>query len=195
MWEYIQAMVGSTTVEYIAVICGFLNVYLIIRRSMWNYLFGFIMVVLYAKVFFDYQLYSDSMLQVFFFVTQFYGLWYWLKHKAPDGKVIVEPLSNGSFLTALGWTIALWALLSYVVGTYTDASHPAWDSAIASLSVTAQILLMRRHYQAWYLWITVDILAIGLFYIKDLQPTAVLYAVFLILASIGLVQWKKASNV
>ena len=167
--------------------------FLIIKRSIWNYLFGFIMVVLYAKIFFDYQLYSDSLLQVFFFVTQFYGLWYWLQHKAPDNKVVVASLSNEKFSAWIAFTLVVWLGLSTTMMQFTDASYPYWDGAIAALSVTAQILLMRRHLQSWYLWIAVDVLAIGLFVVKGLAPTSVLYAVFLVLATIGLFQWKKAA--
>ena len=185
-------MIGSTLIEYVAVVCGFLNVYLIIKRSVWNYLFGFVMVILYAKIFFEYQLYSDSLLQVFFFFTQLYGLFYWIKHKAPDGRVLVSNLENKYFALTILLTFMLWFLLSAVMRQYTDATHPIWDSAIAALSVSAQILLMRRHLESWYFWITVDVLAIGLFIVKGLAPTAVLYIVFLVLAIIGLLQWRVA---
>jgi nicotinamide mononucleotide transporter len=187
-------MIGSSLIEYVAVSCGFLNIFLIIKRSAWNYLFGLIMVVLYAKIFFEYQLYSDSMLQVFFFFAQLYGLYNWMKHKAADGKVLVAKLENRYFVFTMLATIVLWFLLSSVMRQYTDATHPIWDSAIAALSVSAQILLMRRHAQSWYLWIAVDVLAIGLFTIKGLAPTAVLYGVFLVLAIVGLMQWRRAAR-
>jgi len=44
------------------------------------------------------------------------------------------------------------------------------------------------------LWIAVDILAIGLFYTRDLVPTAALYAVFLGLAIMGYLQWRNAEK-
>ncbi|AMX02451.1 nicotinamide riboside transporter PnuC [Microbulbifer thermotolerans] len=188
--NFIEQMVGSTLIEYVAVTCGLLNVYFIIKRSIWNYLFGFVMVILYAKIFYDYRLYSDSLLQVFFFFTQVYGFFYWVNHKAPDGKVLIADLGKKSFVLGMLSTTVLWLLISVLMRLYTDATHPNWDSAIAALSVTAQILLMRRHIESWYLWIMVDLLAIGLFIVKDLTPTAVLYAVFLILAIIGLLQWR-----
>lgn len=189
--EYIKQMLGNSIIEYVAVICGLLNVYLIIRRSLWNFFFGFIMVVLYVKIFFDYQLYSDSLLQVFFFITQIYGLYYWIKHKAPDGKVVVLPIRKQRFLVAILMTMILWFILSIVMQQYTDATHPIWDGSIAAFSVTAQILLMRRNIESWYLWITVDLLAIGLFSVKGLYPTAGLYTIFLALAVIGLLQWRR----
>ena len=195
MLDFISQMIGSRPIEMIAVFCGLANVGLIIRRSIWNYPFGFLMVILYAKIFYDYQLYSDALLQVYFFLIQFYGLYYWLKGRADDGRIIVEYLPRKQYGIYLGIGLFGWLTLSSLMSSFTDASYPFWDGAIASLSVLAQFLLSRRHIESWYLWIVVDLLAIGLFYTKGLEPTAALYGVFLVLATIGLLQWIKASYV
>lgn len=194
MLDFFIQMIGSRPIEIVAVICGLINVGLIIKRSIWNYPFGFLMVVLYAKIFYDYQLYSDALLQVYFFFIQFYGLWYWLKGRDDNGAIIVERLPKKQYIVYLFVTLAAWIILSALMNRFTDASYPYWDGAIACLSVLAQFLLSRRHLESWYLWIAVDILAIGLFTVKSLQPTAALYGVFLVLAIIGLLQWKKAAN-
>ena len=152
------------------------------------------MVVLYARIFYDYQLYSDALLQVYFFLIQFYGLYYWLRGRADDGRIIVEYLPGRQYVIYLGIALAGWLTLSTLMNSFTDASYPYWDGAIAALSVLAQFLLSRRHIESWYLWIVVDLLAIGLFYTRGLQPTAALYGVFLVLATIGLFQWIKASD-
>ena len=47
MSEFLLGMFGARPVEWIAVACGIINVALIIRRSVWNYPFGFAMVTLY----------------------------------------------------------------------------------------------------------------------------------------------------
>ena len=54
------------------------NVSLIIRRSV-ELPIRLLMVVLYAKIFYDYRLYSDALLQIYFFAIQIYGWWYWPK--------------------------------------------------------------------------------------------------------------------
>ena len=195
MLDFISQMIGSRPIEMIAVFCGLANVGLIIRRSIWNYPFGFLMVILYARIFYDYQLYSDALLQVYFFLIQFYGLYYWLKGRADDGRIIVEYLPRKQYGIYLGIGLFGWLTLSSLMSSFTDASYPFWDGAIAALSVLAQFLLSRRHIESWYLWIVVDLLAIGLFYTKGLEPTAALYGVFLVLATIGLLQWIKASYV
>ncbi len=193
MFEFFWGMVGSRPVEWIAVACGILNVSLIIRRSIWNYPFGFAVVTLYFFIFWEYRLYSDALLQVYFFVIQIYGLSVWLKGRAPDGRVIVAPLSTAHFAGYLAATGVVWLIVASLMSTYTDAAAPYWDAAIAALSVTAQFLLSRRHLQSWYLWIAVDVLAIGLFYTRGLEPTAALYVVFLGLAITGLIQWRRAA--
>jgi nicotinamide mononucleotide transporter len=95
------------------------------------------------------------------------------------------------FIVYLGITSAVWLIVATLMATYTNAAAPYWDAAVASLSVMAQFLLSRRHMQSWYLWISVDLLAIGLFYSRGLEPTAALYIVFLGLAVTGLIQWRR----
>ena len=194
MVEFFFGMVGGSLIEWIAIACGLTNVALIIRRSIWNYPFGFIMVALYFFIFWEYKLYSDAILQVYFFVIQFYGLWVWLNGRAPDGRVMVAPLSRQMFIDYLAMTAVAWMAISFLMDTYTDAAAPIWDSAVAALSVTAQFLMSRRHIESWLLWIVVDVLAIGLFYTRDLAPTAALYFIFLGLAITGYVQWHDAKK-
>ena len=169
-----------------------MNVSLIIRRSIWNYPFGFLVVTLYFFIFWEYQLYSDALVQVYFFFIQIYGLYVWLNGRALDGRVIVAPLSSVRFSFSLVAPAAVWLIVAALMSTYTDAAAPYWDAAVAAFSVTAQFLLSRRHMQSWYLWIVVDVLAIGLFYTRGLEATAALYVVFLGLAITGLFQWRRA---
>ncbi len=192
MLDFITQMIGSRPIEMTAVACGLVNVTLVVRRSIWNYPFGILMVILYAKIFYEYQLYSDAILQIYFFVFQIYGLYYWLKGKSDDGKVVVDKLPEGIFKYYILIALVCWLGWSALMGHYTDASFPYWDGAIAVLSMIAQFLLSRRHIENWYLWIVVDVLAIGLFIVKDLGPTAALYGVFLVLSIIGLLGWRKA---
>lgn len=193
MLEFFWGMVGSRPIEWIAVICGILNVSLIIRRTLWNYPFGFAVVALYFFIFWEYRLYSDALLQVYFFFIQIYGVYVWLNGRAPDGRVIVVRLSFSVFMLHLGATAIMWLIVAVLMSTYTDAAAPYWDAAVAALSITAQFLMSRRHLQSWYLWIAVDVLAIGLFYTRGLEPTAALYVVFLGLAITGLIQWRRAA--
>ena len=52
--------------EWVAVALGIANIALLIRRSIWNYPFALAMVTLYAFIFYEAKLYSDTLLQGFF---------------------------------------------------------------------------------------------------------------------------------
>ncbi len=190
-FDFLLAMTGSRKIEIIAVMLGLANITLLIRRSIWNYPFGIVMVSLYAWVFFEAKLYSDAGLQIFFFVVQFYGWYYWLKGRGDDGLVVVQRLSKHQALGYSAAAIGGISVLGTTMARFTDASFPYWDASIAVLSVIAQILLARRRLENWLVWIAVDLLAIGLYWAKELQPTAALYFVFLILATVGYFNWRQ----
>ncbi len=186
--------VSVNLLEIIATLLGLANIILLVRRSIWNYAFGLAMVALYADIFFTAKLYSDALLQLFFFAIQLYGWWAWRRSGAGDHKVQVERLTGPAriawivmiALTSLGWGMAM--------HSYTDASFPWVDATVAMASIAAQILLARRCIENWILWIAVDIVAIGLYLAKGLTVTAGLYGIFLILSAVGWREWAQAER-
>lgn len=182
-----------THFEYFAAALGLANIVLLVRRSVWNYPFGIVMVSCYAWIFFGERLYSDALLQIFFLVVQIYGWWHWTRAaEITDDRLIpVQRLSKGSQIGLLSLIILLSIVWGTMMARFTNADFPYWDGTIAMASVVAQILLARRYVENWVLWIIVDILAVGLYWQKGLHPTAMLYVVFLVLAAVGLYQWYK----
>lgn len=181
--------------EWVAAALGLLNVALVVRRSVWNYPFGIVMVTLYFFVFFEAKLYSDALLQVFFLVIQFYGWREWLRARGDEGGAVpVDWLTRGARAWWFGTTLMVSLAWGSMMARFTDAAAPFPDAMIAGASVAAQILLSVRRVENWILWILVDIIAIGLFYSRELYATAGLYVVFLVLAVIGLVTWVRAAR-
>jgi nicotinamide mononucleotide transporter len=179
-------------IEAVAALLGLANVSLVARRSIWNYPFGIAMVTLYAWVFFAARLYSDALLQIFYFVVQFYGWWYWLRGKAEEGEVRVELLADQQRLVWIAGIALATALWGWLMHSQTNAAFPWWDASVAMMSVAAQILMSRRYLENWVLWIAVDAVAIPLYAAKGLWITAWLYAVFLAISIFGLVEWSRA---
>lgn len=177
--------------EIAAAMLGIVNVSLVVRRSIWNYPFGLAMVALYFFVFWDAKLYSDALLQIFFFVIQIVGWIAWSRARQVDDGVAVGWMSGKARALWLAGTVAAVLVWGSVMTRYTDAAAPLADAAVAGLSVSAQILQSLRRVESWILWIAVDMLAIAVFTWRGLAVTAGLYSLFLILAAIGLVQWRQ----
>ncbi len=180
-----------TQIEWIAAGFGVANILLLVQRSIWNYPAALVMVSLYAWIFWGQKLYSDMVLQAVFFTLNIYGWVHWRAMMQAD-NLPVRALPRRAALWVVIATILGWALWSSAMDQMTDAAAPYWDGAVAALSVTGQILLARRYMANWAYWIAVDLLAIPLFYSRGLHITAALYALFLVLAIAGLIQWRRA---
>lgn len=192
--SFLGGMFGTRAVEIVAVLCGLANVLLIIRRSLWNYPFGLVMVTLYAWIFFNARLYSDSILQVFFFIIQLFGIVWWIRGRNCGGELMVRKLPVRQLQITAAVAVCGIAAMGGVMANWTNAALPYPDAAVMVLSVVAQMLLARRFVENWVLWIIVDVIAIGVYVAKDLHPTAALYGIFLILAIAGLLDWRRAAE-
>ena len=71
-----------------------------------------------------------------------------------------------------------------------DLAYP--DATTTVLSLIAQYLMARKILESWLIWITVDILSLGIYSYKELYLTTGLYAVFLGLATLGFFKWRKS---
>ena len=189
--EFLSEM---SPIEGVAALLIAVNVWLIARRSIWNYAFGIVGVAIYGVVFFRAKLYSDMLLQVFFLVVQFYGLQQWRRSQAEAGEVVVERLGVGTRFVWAGAIVVAVLLWGWLMHHFTDASLPWWDASVAMTSVAAQILMSVRKLENWWLWIVANILSIGLYAAKGLWITTGLYVFLLGLAIWGLARWQAARH-
>jgi nicotinamide mononucleotide transporter len=167
-------------------------VWLTARRRPWCWPVGFASVLVYGWIFVHAKLYSDALLQCAFAGLILYGWLRWLKHLDSDGRVQVAPLPSAALSghLVIGAVAAL--ALGYAMHRFTDAALPWLDAALTAFSLVAQWWQGRRHIAAWWLWIAVDVIYVGEYLYKGLLITAVLYAGFVVLAAVGLRDWRKA---
>lgn len=185
-------MTTDQIIEWTAAAFGLLSVGLTIRQHLLCWPIGIVNVALYIWVFFQSKLYSDAGLQVVYVVLQFYGWHEWLHGGEAKSELHVSS-TPGRFrpvLLCLGiaGTLGLGAFFD----TRTDAAMPYWDAGITSFSLVAQWMMAKKFLENWIVWLLVDVVAIGVFAVKGLYPTALLYAVFCGMAISGYLQWRKS---
>jgi nicotinamide mononucleotide transporter len=167
-------------------------VWLTAQRRPWCWPVGFASVGVYGWIFLHARLYSDALLQASFAGLIVYGWARWLRHLGSDGRVVVAPLPARQLAAHLLLGVAAALALGYVMHRWTDAALPWLDAALTAFSLVAQWWQGRRHLAAWWLWIAVDVIYVGEYVYKDLLITAVLYAGFVVLAAIGLRDWRRS---
>jgi nicotinamide mononucleotide transporter len=178
-------------IETIAVAFGLLCVWLTICQNIWCWPTGLVQVVLYVIIFYQVKLYSDLILQVIYVVLQVYGWHHWLRGGKVHGALAVSHLPLRALLVWVAATFAGAAAWGWGMATFTDAAAPYWDAFITFASLVAQWLMTRKRLESWLFWISVDIVAIGVYLYKSLFMTSVLYAVFLVMATLGFFAWRK----
>lgn len=178
-------------IEIAATGFGLASVAFTVRQNIWCWPTGLVMVALYIVVFWEAKLYSDMGLQVIYVFLQIYGWYHWVHGGNDPGRQI--PVSRIAPRQAIGWGVVAVAGtvgLGYSMSTYTDAALPYPDATTTVLSLIAQWLMARKVLESWWVWITVDVLAIGIYFYKGLYPTTILYGVFLLLATAGFFAWR-----
>lgn len=181
-----------TWIELAAAILSAWAVWLTARRRPWCWPLGLVSVGVYAWVFVHSKLYSDALLQGAFALMLGYGWWRWLHNLQDDGRVRIAPLAPLPATAHVGAGTLAALLLGAFMHHHTDASLPWLDATLAAFSLVAQGWQAGRHVAAWWMWIIVDVVYVGMYLYKGLYITAVLYAAFLVLAIDGLRSWRRA---
>jgi nicotinamide mononucleotide transporter len=168
-----------------------IGIWLTARRNMWCWPITLAADVLYFVVFYKTLLLSDALLQLFFVAFTMYGWWHWWRGVREEGEVRVAPLSTRSMAVAIAAGVAGTIVLGFPARRL-HAALPFFDAALASYSLVGSWWQARKHIANWWLWIVVDVLYVGEYIYKDLWLTAVLYAGLVVLAVIGLRDWRRA---
>ena len=178
--------------EVLAVITGIISVYLSTRENIWSWPTALVNVALYFVVFYETKLYADMGLQVVYFALSLYGWYEWLYGGENRTELHVSRTSPALGVRLAMIAVACVAVLGTVLARFTDAALPYIDSATAGTSLVAQWMMTRKILENWAVWVAVDVVYIAMFVFKRLYLTAGLYSVFLVLAIMGYVQWKRS---
>jgi nicotinamide mononucleotide transporter len=188
----IAAYLSAHWLELAGFITTALGIWLTTRRLLICWPVVLAADILYLVVFFQARLFSDALLQVFFIAFTLYGWWHWWRGVRQEGEVRVVPLSWRSMLAALV-AGAVGSILLGLLMARIGAALPHLDATLTSYSLVASWWQARKHTANWWLWIVVNVIYVGEYVYKNLVPTAILYAVLVGLAVLGLRDWRRAA--
>jgi nicotinamide mononucleotide transporter len=178
--------------ELLAAAISAVDVWLATRRSMISWPVTILASLLYAEQFRESRLYSDMLLQGIFVVFAVYGWWHWYRGLKAEGSVRVVTPTLAMLMRDAALGVAASLLLGYWMMKYTDASLPWLDAALTGFSLVGTWWGARKYIANWWLWIVVDLIYIGEYVYKGLNLTAGLYALFVLLAALGVRDWRRA---
>lgn len=181
-----------TLIEVVAVVLAVLYLVLAIQENIWCWFCAGVSTAIFAYLFFDVRLYMESVLNVFYFLMAIYGWRKWTNGRRGDDNMPVVIWSQKTHLIAIVSILMLSSTSGYLLDTRSDAAFPYIDSLTSWGAVWATYLVARKVLENWWYWFVIDATMIFVFWAKDLQFTAVLYVLYLLLIPIGLFRWTRS---
>jgi nicotinamide mononucleotide transporter len=182
-------------IEIIAVLFSLACIWLAVKKHPLNWPVGLVGVAAYMILFYRVKLYADMLLQIVFITQGIYGWYNWMKRTDHEEEIQVTYLSQKQRLNYGIVILVIAGIWSYVLANYTDASTPYVDAFVATLSLAANWLMAKKKTDNWVLWILADAIYVALFWYKELYLSSGIYVIFLILASKGIIDWNKKSDI
>ena len=171
---------------------GVLGVWMTARANVWNFPVGIANSAFYVGVFFRQGYNADGGLSVLYVLLGVHGWYLWLHGGDRKAELPVTHADRRDLLQALAF-LAVGLPLLLVYTTWLNGAAPFMDALLTALSLVAQVLLNRKRLENWLVWIAADAMYVPLFLYKKppLLPTAILYALYLALAILGYLHWRK----
>ena len=185
--------------EIVAVLASLTYVILASREHRGCWPAGMIGSSIYVVVFFQYQLYMDSALNIFYVVMAMYGWLMWKNRQseidlvaaAPKNITTIKQWHAIKHINAIAVILLLSALSGFYLDNYTDAAYPYFDSLTTWSSFLATWMVVNKILETWLYWIVIDAASIYLYINKELYFTALLFGLYVIIATYGYLHWKK----
>ena len=183
------AALGLT--EVLGFVTGAWCVWLLVEENIWNWPIGIANNAFYVVVFLRARLFADMSLQVVYIVLSLIGWYLWLRGGSGHTRLAVQRTHwREGAVIAVAVVAATFAGHRFLHTIHDSA--PFLDALTTAMSLAAQYMLTRKLIENWMLWITVDVIYVGLYTSRSLPLTAVLYAIFLTMCVAGLLQWRRS---
>lgn len=186
----------SEFVEILGVIIGFIYLWLEYKASIYLWLTSIIMPAIYLFVYFDAGLYADVAINIYYLIIGVYGWMSWRygisrKNGTEKYDLKISHTSRRQWLRLLIAYIVIHFAISFTLINFTDTDVPWFNGLTSTLSIIGMWMLAKKLIEQWFVWFVVDILSAVLYFYKGLEPTAILYSVYAIVAILGYKKWNK----
>ena len=184
--------------EILGTIVGLVYLYLEYKASIHLWIAGIIMPAIYIFIYWQAGLYADFGINVYYLLVALYGwfLWKYGNKSASDNntkgeELPISMLPKKYILPLILVFAATFALILYILISFTDSNVPYLDSFTTALSIVGMWMLAKKIIEQWWVWIVVDLVSAGLYVYKELYLTSGLYALYAVIAFFGYLNWKK----
>ena len=183
-------------IELTAAIIGVISVWYARKEKILVFPFGIINVAIYIYICFEARLYANAGINMVYLASNIFGWYMWSRTGDDNQKLQIR--RNSPRQQIITWSsvlliyVAVFLLLRWVNrddAAYLASWLPRIDAFNTSFFLVATILMAVKRLENWHFWIIGNIVSIPIYASQGLYFTSGQYAVFLVLAIMGLREW------
>jgi nicotinamide mononucleotide transporter len=177
--------------EFIAVVTGIASVIFSRKENILVYPVGMISTGIFVWLYILHGLYADASVNFYYTVMSIIGWYMWSRKTDGKSALHITASSKKDWINSLVFFSVCWAVLYLLLSRFTDSTVPIADSFTSAAAFTGMWLMNKKKLENWTWWIITDLASIPLNFYKHLVFTSFQYLVFLILAIMGYITWRK----
>ena len=193
---FFQPYYASSTLdvllEFIAVSFGITSVIFAKNENILVFPTGIISTILYIVICYKFILYGDMLINIYYTFMSLYG-WYVWSFKVSGENVVITTSKKDDVAKSIFIFLSTIVIISFIY-VYFDRMRNMTDyldTFTTAIFFTAMWLMANKKIEHWIFWIIGNLISIPLYFVKGLGFSSIQFTIFLILAIIGYMEWKK----
>ena len=191
--QYSSYSLSFIYLELFAVIMNITSVVYAKQNNILVYPTGLIGTGISVYILLNFSLLGDTIINAYFFSMSIYGWYFWSRKK---DEVFINQVSTINrneikylFILAISSFIFIYFVYDYFDKWNNWTAYV--DNITTAIFFVAMWLMARRKIESWIFWIIGDLITVPLYFYKGLTISSIQYIIFLILAVLGYISWKK----
>jgi len=194
--RFMQGLLATTLLEYIAVFSGILSVWYSRKAHILVYPIGLINTIIYVWLSFKADLLGEASVNFYYTVMNVYGWFMWTRKDQQQQNVLLIKFSdqrwwNMQLLFFALIYISIFFSLQYLKQSFAAGAIPWADAFASATAFTGMWLMTRKKVESWIWWIATNIASIPLYFTKGYVVTSLYYIILLGMAVAGWVEWRR----
>lgn len=181
----------NTILEVLGVTFNLLYLILLIQEKIICWVFGIIGSLISIWLFYRMQLFSESILYIYYVIIGFYGYYSWNKRDKVNATLAISEWKTPFHMISLCTGLIAGYLLGYYFDTYTEAQNAYFDAYTTIFSFIASYMEAKKILSSWYFWIIINGATIFLYSSRGLDIYSMLTILYFITSFIGYFNWRK----
>ncbi len=196
-----QNILDSSWMEIVAASFGLISVWFARKANILVYPTGIISVLLYVYICFKAQLYADMGINAYYFIFSVYGWIMWSRKDENKKELSVTFSGKKTWLISIALFIVSIIIIQILLRIFKAGDTVYWstfvpitDTFTTAVAIIGMWLMAIKKVENWLFWIAADVVSVPLYLYKGLVFTSLQFFVFLIIAIMGYVEWKKLAK-